>query len=166
MKYNNTVIRVINKEHGAKVIQWWKDQGVYTSSYIGSDFGFYYGLINNSFSYYTLKDVQAANARIIELPNELPQRGDEILVWDYDEKYAERRLFLTYIERALVPIICVDKNNEDKFKCGQEFYTTRWKHWKPIPKEDIVEELVELTVEDISNGKGVGVKPELIRIKK
>jgi hypothetical protein len=162
MKYNNTVIKVKNIEHGAEVIQWWKDQGVDTCSYLGSDSNFYYGLINNKFAYYTLKEVQVAKARIIELPNELPQRGDEILVWDYDEKYTERRIFLTYIEGAIVPILCVDKNNEDKFKCGQEFYTTRWKHWKPIPKE----ELVELTVEDISNGKGVGVKPELIRIKK
>lgn len=162
MKYNNTVIKVRNKEHGAKVVQFYKDQGVDIFPYSGNEIGYHYGLINNRFAYYTLEEVKCANATIIELPSELPKRGDEILVWDYDEKYTERRIFLTYIEGAIVPILCVDKNNEDKFKCGQEFYTTRWKHWKPIPKE----ELVELTVEDISNGKGVGVKPELIRIKK
>ena len=161
MKYNNTVIKVKNSEHGANVIKWWQCQDVNTKNYAGSLDGRYYGIIDNNFVCYTLEQVQSANATIIELPNELPQRGDTILVWDNDEKDADRRIFLAYIEGAKQPITCVDKHNEYEFTYGKEFDTTKWKHWKPIPKEDIAEELVELTVEDISNGKGVGVKPDM-----
>lgn len=161
MKYNNTVIKVKNSEHGANVIKWWQCQDVNTKNYAGSLDGRYYGIIDNNFVCYTLEQVQSANATIIELPNELPQRGDTILVWDNDEKDADRRIFLAYIEGAKQPITCVDKHNEYEFTYGKEFDTTKWKHWKPIPKEDIAEELVELTVEDISNGKGVGVKPNM-----
>ena len=37
-----------------------------------------------------------------------------------------------------------------------------WYYWEEIPNEEVV----ELTIEDISNGKGVGIPPHLIRIKK
>lgn len=145
MKYNNTVIKVLNEEHGAKVIQFYKDQGVDSSNYLGCNVSYYYGLINNRFAYYTLEEVKCANATIIELPNELPQRGDMILVWDVYEEDAIPRIFLTYIEGEIYPIRVVLFNDEDYFKNNKPFNSAKYKHWKPIPKE----ELVELTVEDI-----------------
>lgn len=161
MKYNNTVIKVKNPEHGAKVVKWWKDQGVNTKNYVGNYDGRYYGIIDNNFVCYTLAQVQSANATIIELPNELPQRGDEILVWNTFENNAQTRIFVTYIEGHIYPVFTVEKGMEEDFKNKKTFGSSMWRNWKPIPKEDIVEELVELTVEDISNGKGVGVKPNM-----
>ena len=76
---NNTVIKVLNKEHGKKVINYWKSLGADTHSHLGmanledynEDSYIYYGLINNIFSNYTLKQVQEANAEIIELPKQI-----------------------------------------------------------------------------------------------
>ena len=161
MKYNNTVIKVKNPEHGAKVVKWWQNQGVNTKNYVGNYDGRYYGIIDNNFVCYTLAQVQSANATIIELPNELPQRGDEILVWNTFENNAQTRIFVTYIEGHIYPVFTVEKGMEEDFKNKKTFGSSMWRNWKPIPKEDIVEELVELTVEDISNGKGVGVKPNM-----
>ena len=161
MKYNNTVIKVKNPEHGANVIKWWQNQGVNTSFFDGCDIGYYYGIIDNNFTCCTLEQVQSANATIIELPNELPQRGDEILVWNTFENNAQTRIFVTYIEGHIYPVFTVEKGMEEDFKNKKPFGSSMWRNWKPIPKEDIVEELVELTVEDISNGKGVGVKPNM-----
>ena len=80
MNYNNTVIKVLNKEHGKKVIQWWKDQGVNTEYYTGSfseennNFAIYYGIINGRFYNCTIEDVNRFKLKIIELPtNEYPK---------------------------------------------------------------------------------------------
>jgi hypothetical protein len=147
MKYNNTVIKVKNPEHGAKVIKWWQNQGVNTKNYVGNYDGRYYGIIDNNFVCYTLAQVQSANATIIELPNELPQRGDIIFVWDDNENNAKERIFLAYIEGLVNPVITVCNGFESDFKNNKPFLSLIWKHWKPIPKEDIVE--------DVSNTKFV-----------
>jgi hypothetical protein len=42
-----------------------------------------------------------------------------------------------------------------------DFEIKKWDYFR-----EIKEEIVELTVEDISAGKGIGVHPDLIRIKK
>lgn len=101
---------------------------------------------------------------IIQLPteNKLPKRGDRILVWDSDEKNANERIFLAYIEGARYPVVAITRDTEEKFLHNEPFDIVVKTNWKPLPKQEIV----ELTLEDISNGKGVGVKPELIRIKK
>lgn len=75
---DNTVIKVLNEEHGKKVIEWWKSQGVDTMSYSGSinlvDNGekgcIYYGLIDGRFENYSEGYVEMYNVKIIELPQE------------------------------------------------------------------------------------------------
>ncbi len=74
---DNKVIKVLNKEHGAKVIAYWKSLGVNTRNYIGTanlvDFGdtyIYYGVINGHFSNYNLQNIKSANAKILELPTQ------------------------------------------------------------------------------------------------
>lgn len=75
---DNTVIKVLNEEHGKKVIEWWKSQGVNTMSYSGSinlvDNGekgcIYYGFIDGSFSNYSEGYVEMYDAKVIELPQE------------------------------------------------------------------------------------------------
>lgn len=72
----NTVIKVLTKEHGAKVIEWWKSQVEETHGYAGTMCeaegyeAFYYGVIDGHFGNYSRKDVDRYNAKIIELPEE------------------------------------------------------------------------------------------------
>lgn len=74
----NQVIEVLNKEHGKKVIEYWKSIGVDTKGLIGdctkeSILGSYlrfYGVIDGEFDKYTKEDVSYYNAEIIELPKE------------------------------------------------------------------------------------------------
>ena len=74
----NKVIEVLDREHGRKVIEYWKSKGVDTKGYAGdctkeSLFGSelrFYGVIDGEFDKYTKEDVFYFNAEIIELPEE------------------------------------------------------------------------------------------------
>ena len=72
----NQVIEVLNREHGKKVIEYWKSRGVNTYGVSGGcnkaddDKFRYYGLINNYFSGYSIEYCESFNAEIIELPEE------------------------------------------------------------------------------------------------
>lgn len=74
----NQVIEVLNKEHGKRVIEYWKSRGVDTLGMNGSftkENGAderYYGVIQNDFDCYTLKFVRKYNAEIMELPSVFP----------------------------------------------------------------------------------------------
>lgn len=54
-----------------------------------------------------------------------PKRGDEVFVSTHDEE-PEKRIFITKIEGALEPIICVNKNDEERFKNGEKFHISAW----------------------------------------
>ena len=77
----------------------------------------------------------------LELPK-LLKRGDRILV-SIDGHYWEKSIFLTYIEDAKDPIICVAKDDEELFKHGDKFGICEWPNWKPIPE-------LEVTLEDVA----------------
>ena len=68
-------------------------------------------------------------------------------------------------QRVLITVkngkaICYAKaKNIEEAKIEQQ--TVAWHNWKELEKETIV----ELTIKDISEGKGVGIAPHLIRIK-
>jgi hypothetical protein len=72
----NTVIKVLTKEHGKRVINWFKSQGIDTGSCTGTiceSEGFnciYYGVINGNFINYYIEQVLKNNAKIIELPED------------------------------------------------------------------------------------------------
>ena len=74
----NQVIEVLNKEHGKKVIEYWKSRGVNTRGMSGSftrEDGKeerYYGVIQNNFDCYTIDFVRKYKAEIIELPDGFP----------------------------------------------------------------------------------------------
>jgi hypothetical protein len=71
----NTVIKVLTKEHGAKVIAYWKSLGVNTKGMNGevneAEGGkyIYYGVINNSFNNYPKQIIDTYGVKIIKLPN-------------------------------------------------------------------------------------------------
>jgi hypothetical protein len=74
-----------------------------------------------------------------EIENEIfkPKRGDRVLVWDSDEEYAEERIFLTEIEGAEYPYVCVSKNSEKLFEEGKYFTICDRKYIKPLPQKVI-----------------------------
>ena len=94
----NQVIEVLDKEHGKKVIEYWKSKGVDTMGMCGSftkeDYadGRYYGVIENCFDCYTIEFVRNYNAEIIELPKESHKEektfpkvmlvSDDAVVWN------------------------------------------------------------------------------------
>ena len=71
---NNTVIEVLDIEHGKQVIQWWKDKGVNTGTYEGintkdsGDTEIYYGCIKEIFQAWRLPAVKEYSVKIITLP--------------------------------------------------------------------------------------------------
>ena len=72
----NQVIEVLDREHGMKVIEYWKSKGIDTSGMSGSqtkkgDYLWrYYGVIDNCFDVYSERQAAENNAEIIELPEE------------------------------------------------------------------------------------------------
>lgn len=111
---------------------------------------YYYGLMgkNNKVTmdhsfYCELIPTQKASDFLKEIENpELPKKGDRILV-SIDGNYWEKSIFLTYIEGAKDPVICVAKDDEELFKHGDKFGICEWPNWKPIPE-------LEVTLEDIA----------------
>lgn len=72
----NQVIEVLNRKHGAKVIDYFKSKGANTDGYMGNctkeegDLDRYYGVINNVFRGCSLNTVEDNNAEIITLPED------------------------------------------------------------------------------------------------
>ena len=66
---DNKVIKVLNKEHGAKVIEFFK-QYCNTMKLRGDSIGDYYGIIDGKFDVWCCNKVREANAEIIKLPEE------------------------------------------------------------------------------------------------
>ena len=95
----NQVIEVLNKEHGKKVIEYWKSKGVNTMGMFGSltkedgDEWRYYGVINDMFDCYTIKFARKHNAEMIELPeeNSFPR---VMLVSDDGDDWYKRVVFM------------------------------------------------------------------------
>ena len=72
----NKVIEALDREHGRKVIEYWKSKGVDTRELEGSQTKAYnstfrfYGVINGRFDNYPKKSVVLYNAEIIKLPSD------------------------------------------------------------------------------------------------
>lgn len=163
MKHNNTVIKVLNKEHGKKVIEWWKKQGVDTRELEGSrneeqrDTCIYYGLHDGYFDYNSLEFVIRNNIKIIQLPSETSYPK---LMWVSDnEKFNNKLKRVVFMEKNNKYIAWSFANTLEGSE--SQVSASGWPYAK-----DIEEEIVELTLEDITNGKGVGVPAHLLRIKK
>lgn len=77
--------------------------------------------------------------------SKLPKRGDIILVSDNAKKWDER-IFITYIENAQYPVICVNRTEEGRFKDGDKFIIAQWRYWKSIPEKKVL----EVTLEDVA----------------
>lgn len=143
----NQVIEVLNKEHGKKVIEYWKSIGVNTCGVYGgcnkadNDLFRYYGLINNYFSGYSIEYCKDFNAEIIELPeeNSFPR---VMLVNNGGNKWQKRVVFMKKCDRYLA-WNKAETIEESESICGQ----TAWRYAKDIeePKE------ITITLSDINS---------------
>jgi hypothetical protein len=72
----NQVIKNLTPEMGREIIKYWQSRGVDTGDFEGNHHvsahsqWIYYGVINDIFGVYPLRQVQDANAEIIELPKQ------------------------------------------------------------------------------------------------
>ena len=83
MNLNNTVIEVLNREHGQKVKKFFQENGISTSHFLfngnkeDNNAWRYYGLISNEFNFYSWAQVQNAGAKIMILPEEYTNFAEE-----------------------------------------------------------------------------------------
>lgn len=122
---NNTVIEVLTFGHGAKVIEWWKKQGINTSDHEGvfcKECGCgcrYYGVIKGKFGNYSLKEVNTHNAKIITLPEEMKSFPRWMWCWDYFEEKAVKRLVIYYNEQLLHKYITLSETEAKRYLDGK-----------------------------------------------
>ena len=145
---NNKVIKVLNKEHGAKVIEFFK-QYCNTRNLRGDSIGDYYGIIDGKFDIWDIDDI--AKAEIIELPEEKTYPrvmlvSDDNINWDN-----QRVVFMEKCGGFLA------WSNAKTIEGAENTTgTSFWNYAREI-------EPIEVTLEEIAEWKGVS--KELIKIK-
>ena len=157
----NEVIEVIDKEHGKKVIEYWKSRGFDVGGFSGnqtreddSEFRFY-GVINGEFNNYLRKSVCFYKAKIIELPTESPKEEKPfprvMLVSDDGKSWHKRVVFMKRCGRYISWI-----NAETIEESESVYKTSSWSYAKEFPEK------VELTKSQIAEKFGIPV--DLIEI--
>ena len=146
---NNKVIKVLNKEHGKKVIEFFK-QYCDTGELEGTNIGSYYGIVNGEFDIWLIDEIARANAEIIELPEE--KTYPRIMFVSNDNKNWCKRV--VFMEKCGGFISWVYAKTLEEAK--NETLTFFWYYAKEI-------ELIEVTLEEIAKWKGVS--KEQIKIK-
>ena len=71
---DNTVIKVESEEHGKRVIEWWKEQGLNLDGVEGSAVGSCYGIYNGSFNFFNHDIAIRKGKKIITLPETFPSK--------------------------------------------------------------------------------------------
>jgi hypothetical protein len=147
----NQCIKVLNEQHGKKVIEYFKSLGGDKDA-DGDCIGWYYGIFNGKFNL----NLTPCDSEVIELPTKESEfkRGDKVFVWYEIESSAQELIFLAEIKGSKYPYIVTSEEELEK-EC---FTFNYYKNCKHAPQ------VVELTLQDISDGKGVGVDPKLIKI--
>ena len=158
----NQVIEVLNREHGKKVIEYWKSKGVDTKDMYGDNTKKrentfrYYGVINEHFSGYSIAFVKEANAEIIELPTESPKEENSfprvMLVSDDGCEWYKRVVFMKKCDRFLA------WNNAETIENAECTYrVASWNYAKEITEK------VELTKSEIAEKFGISIEQLVIK---
>ena len=146
---NNKVIKVLDMEHGKKVIEFFKqycDTGVLRGDTIGG----YYGVINGSFDFWTFDEVKNYNAEIIELPEE--KTYPRVMLVSHDKKdWTKRVVFMEKCGGFMAWVLA--KNLEE---AENETNIRFWEYAKEI-------EHIEVTLEEIAEWKGVSKDQIIIK---
>lgn len=160
----NQVIEVLDKEHGRKVIDYWKSQGVDTSGMLGigtKKGGYlcrYYGVIDGCFDCYSEREAAENNAEIIELPeeNSFPR---VMLVNNGGNEWYKRVVFMKKCDRYLA------WNNAETVEESECVYkTVSWRYAKEIEPKQHTITLSDLNsrIEDIKKMFGIGDNDDVI----
>ena len=142
----NSVIKVLNRRHGLKVLNYFDLQGVDTANFWGNcteesnGIAIYYGVINDKFSNYTLEEVKAYNAEIIELPEE--KVYPRVMMVSCGEFWYKRVVLMEKCGKYLAW-----NNAKTMEEAENELYLAAWKFAKDIeePKE------ITITLSDINS---------------
>lgn len=147
---NNKVIKVLDREHGKRVIEFWK-QYCDTRDFEGTWIGDYYGIINGNFSVWSIHETRKYNVEIIELPEE--KTYPRVMLVSNDNIKGEYRR-VVFMEKCGGFLAWTKaKTFEEAEKITD---ITFWRYAKEI-------EPIEVTIEEIAEWKGVG--REQIKIK-
>lgn len=160
----NQVIEVLDKEHGKKVIEYWKSKGIDTYGMLGistkkdGSFFRYYGVIDGCFCSYSERQAAENNAEIIELPeeNSFPR---VMLVSDDEIKWYKRVVFMKKRDRFLA---WFSAETIEESESIYETYT--WYYAKEIePKQQTIT-LSDLNskIDDIKKMFGIGDNEDVI----
>ena len=153
----NQVIEVLNKEHGRKVIEYWKSKGVDTCDMLGiitkkaGDLCRYYGVIDGCFNCYSERYAAENGAEIIELPKEEKQFPRVMLVSDDGNSWNKRVVLMKKCDKY---ISWVDAETIEE---SEIIYKTKyWRYAKELTEK------VEITKSQIADKFGIPV--DLIEI--
>lgn len=158
----NQVIEVLNREHGKKVIEYWKSKGIDTSGMLGigtKKAGYlcrYYGVIDGCFDCYSEREAAENNAEIIELPTESPKEEETfprvMLVNNGGNEWRKRVVFMKKCDRYLA-WNKAETIEESESICGQ----TAWRYAKEIEPKQHTITLSDLNskIEDIKKLFGI-----------
>ena len=144
---NNKVIKVLNEEHGKKVIEFWKKY-CDTVGFEGNRTGIHYGIVNGKFDVWTTYEIRLYNAEIIELPEEKTYPR-VMLVSDDKIDWNKRVVFMEKCGGFMAWVLA--KNFEE---AKHETDTRFWKYAEEL-------EPIDVTLEEIAEWKGV-IKEQII----
>ena len=168
----NQVIEVLDKEHGKKVIEYWKSKGVDTLSMHGSctrDRRFdtrYYGVIDGVFGMYTIDDAWNANAEIIELPKEENSFPRLMLVSNKPIKGNNdgiKQLVISIVDGIAISVGGTQYSLEQYYqdlkeeKANPIFRLYPWRYAKELPEK------LELTKSEIAEKFGISIEQLVIK---
>ncbi len=135
----NQVIEVLDKEHGKKVIDYWKSKGIDILGMSGSQtkkgdyLCRYYGVIDNCFDCYSEREAAENGAEIIELPEE--KTYPRVMMVSFDsENWFRRVVFMEKCGRYLAW-----DNAETVEESESIFGQTAWRYAEDVePKEQTI----------------------------
>ena len=162
----NQVIEVLNKEHGKKVIEYWKSRGVDTKglvgdctkeSYLNSELRFY-GVIDGEFNNYTEENASYCNAEIITLPEEKTYPR-VMLVSDDGDAWYKRVVFMKKCNRYLSWL-----KAETVEESEGVYEATAWRYAKDVESKHRTITLSDINskIDDIKKLFGVGENDKVV----
>ena len=168
----NQVIEVLDKEHGKKVIEYWKSKGIDTSGMLGigtKKAGYlwrYYGVIGDKFDNYSIEYVRKYNAEIIELPKEENSFPRVMLVSNKPIKGNNdgiKQLVISIVDGIAISVGGTQYSLEQYYqdlkeeKANPIFRLYPWRYAKELPEK------VELTKSEIAEKFGISIDQLVIK---
>ena len=162
----NQVIEVHDKEHGRKVIDYWKSKGIDTYFMLGigtKKAGYlcrYYGVIDGCFDCYSERQATENGAEIIELPEDKP--FPRVMLVSNDEcEWYKRIVFMKKRDRYLA------WNKAETIEESKSVYGhTSWRYAKEVESKPRTITLSDLNskIEDIKKLFGIDNEDVIIKL--